>query len=223
MRRGALLAGVLFLVAALVCVGPAAAAGQHDEKAGAAHGAEPAKHGGDHDADAQGPFAGTLDLAIWTVVVFLVLVFVLSKFAWKPMLEGLKKREESIRAALAEAAKARDEAHGIRMQLQQEMGEAQGKVKAIIDEAKKDGQSVAEEIVAKAKADIGQERERLHREIQVETDQALQSLWTRAAELATQVSAKALGRQLDGEHHRKLIDEALTDLQKLAGRGNGHA
>jgi len=139
------------------------------------------------------------------------------------MLEGLKKREDSIRAALDEASKARDEAHGIRMQLQQEMGQAHQKVKAIIDEAKRDAQVTAEEMIAKAKSDIGQERERLHREIQVETDQALQSLWTRAAELATQVSAKALGRQLDGDAQRRLIDDALTDLQKSAGRGNGHA
>jgi len=221
MRRAALMTVVLCLAAGWAFARPSLAAGQHDEKAGAAHAAEPGKQGGDHNA--HGEDAAILDLAIWTVVVFLVLFFVLKRFAWGPMLTGLKKREESIRSALDEASKARDEAHGIRLQLQQEMGQAQQKVKAIIDEAKRDAQSTAEEMITKAKADIGQERERLHREIQVETDQALQSLWTRAAELATEVSAKALGRQLDGEAHRRLIDEALTDLQKSAGRGNGHA
>jgi F-type H+-transporting ATPase subunit b len=222
MRRAALLVVLLSLIAGLACVGPALAAGQHADKAGAAHDAEPAKHGGDHKGGGD-ELPAILDLAIWTIVVFLILFFVLRRFAWGPMLEGLKKREESIRGALAEAAKARDEAHGIRLQLQQEMGQAQQKVKAIIDEAKRDAQSTAEEMIAKAKADIGQERERLHREIQVETDQALQTLWTHAAELATQVSAKAIGRQLDGELQHRLIDEALADLQKSAGRGNGHA
>ncbi|HTK77243.1 MAG TPA: F0F1 ATP synthase subunit B [Gemmataceae bacterium] len=222
MRRAALLVVLLSLIAGLACAGPALAAGQHADKAGAAHDAEPAKHGGDHKGGGD-ELPAILDLAIWTIVVFLILFFVLRRFAWGPMLEGLKKREESIRGALAEAAKARDEAHGIRLQLQQEMGQAQQKVKAIIDEAKRDAQSTAEEMIAKAKADIGQERERLHREIQVETDQALQTLWTHAAELATQVSAKAIGRQLDGELQHRLIDEALADLQKSAGRGNGHA
>jgi len=222
MRRAALLVVLLSLIAGLTCAGPAMAAGQHADKAGAAHDAEPAKHGGDHKGGGD-ELPAILDLAIWTIVVFLILFFVLRRFAWGPMLEGLKKREESIRGALAEAAKARDEAHGIRLQLQQEMGQAQQKVKAIIDEAKRDAQSTAEEMIAKAKADIGQERERLHREIQVETDQALQTLWTHAAELATQVSAKAIGRQLDGELQHRLIDEALADLQKSAGRGNGHA
>ena len=225
MRRGGLLTAVLFMVMALACIGSAMAAGQL-EKAGA-HAAEPGKHGGDHKPADDNPFAGEtnqiLDLAIWTVVVFLILVFVLKKFAWAPMLEGLKKREESIRGALDEAAKARDEAHSIRLSLQQEMGLAHEKVKAIIDEARRDAQALREEEVAKAKAEIGLERERLHREIQVETDQALQSLWTRAAELATQVSAKALGRQLDGDAQRRLIDEALTDLQESGRRGNGHA
>src|SRR5207302_5294192 len=94
------------------------------------------------------PFAGEvheiLDLAIWTVVVFLVLVFVLSRFAWKPMLAGLKQREDSIRGALAEAAKAREEAHALRTQLQQEMGQAHEKVRAIIEEAKRDAQATAD-------------------------------------------------------------------------------
>jgi F-type H+-transporting ATPase subunit b len=226
MRRAAMFAFVWFVIAGLAFAGAVAGAGLADPPK---HGAEPGKAGGhgDHKAGDDSPFAGEvnqiLDLAIWTVVVFLILLFVLRKFAWGPMLEGLKKREDSIRAALDEAAKARDEAHGIRLQLQQEMGQAHEKVKAIIDEAKRDAHVTAEEMIAKAKADIGQERERLHREIQVETDQALQSLWTRAADLATMISAKALGRELDGEGHRRLIDEALTDLQKSGGRGNGHA
>jgi F-type H+-transporting ATPase subunit b len=227
MRRAALMAVVVCLVAGLAFAGPARAADpQHGEKAGA-DAAQTDKHGGGHGNAEKGVFDEKpnkiLDLAIWTVVVFLVLLFVLGKFAWGPMLAGLKKREDSIRAALEEAAKARDEAHAIRLQLQQEMGQAQQKVKAIMDEARRDSQSAGEQMIAKAKADIDQERERLHREIQVETDQALQSLWTRAAELATQVSAKAIGRQLDGELQGRLIDEALTDLQKSAGRGNGHA
>jgi len=220
MRRAALMAVVGCLIAGLAFAGPALAADPpHGDKA---HAAEPGKHGGGHKSGGE-DLPAILDLAIWTVVVFLILFFVLKKFAWGPMLEGLKKREDSIRSALDEAAKARDEAHAIRLQLQQEMGQAHEKVKGIIDEAKRDAQATAEEMVAKAKADIGQERERLHREIQVETDQALQSLWTRAAELATQVSAKVLRRQLDGDAQRRLIDEALVDLKESAGRGNGHA
>src|SRR5438045_3444873 len=86
-------------------------------------------------------------------------------------------------------------------------------------EARRDAERAKTEMIASARAEIQTERERLHREIQVETDQALQSLWTRAAELATQVSAAALGRQIDSDGHRRLIDEALAELKTAAKRG----
>src|SRR5262245_46770230 len=111
MRRGGSVAFLLYVVFALCCAGPAVAAGQHDDKAGggAAHAAGQAGHGDAHKAGDSGAFAGEthqiLDLAIWTVVVFLLLLFVLGRFAWKPMLAGLQKREENIRGALAEATK----------------------------------------------------------------------------------------------------------------------
>src|SRR5207248_1060454 len=117
MRRGGLLAFALFLGVALVYATPAAAAEVRAAKAGA-HAAEPAQHDGGHKPVDDSPFAGEvnqiLDLAIWTVLVFILLYVVLRAFAWKPMLAGLKQREDSIRGALAEAAKAREEAHALR-------------------------------------------------------------------------------------------------------------
>src|SRR5438067_1343731 len=62
-------------------------------------------------------FEKALDLSIWTLVVFLVLVFVLSKFAWKPMLEGLDKRERDIASAVEEAKKAKEEAAALHQQM----------------------------------------------------------------------------------------------------------
>lgn len=201
------------------------AAGAQSSEKPAAHGADhhAVTDSHDHAADSHAHPAGhpILDLAIWTIVVFVLLMIVLGKFAWKPMLAGLQRREDSIHGALAEAEKARDEAQALRLTLQKEMADAHLKVKEIIDEGKRDAQFVADDLIAKAKADINSERERLNREIQVATDQALQSLWVRAADLATQASAKALGKQIDGDGHRRLIDEALKELQ--ATGANGHA
>jgi F-type H+-transporting ATPase subunit b len=220
MRCVSWLAIVLFLTAAPVCLGLAKAAGAPAEKGGGGHPAPPA---GDDS-----PFAGEthqiLDLAIWTVVVFLILLFVLSKFAWKPMLQSLQKREQDIHSAIEEAHKTREEARRLHEQLQAEMNQAAQKVRGMLDEARRDAEQAKADLIAAARAEIQTERERLHREIQVETDQALQSLWTRAAELATQVSAAALGRQIDGDGHRRLIDEALAELKTATKQGaNGHA
>ena len=184
-----------------------------------------ANHDAGHEGGDAGPLSGKtneiLDLAIWTVVVFLILAFLLSKFAWKPMLAALTQREANIRGALEEAERARDEAQSIRLSLKKQMDDANLQVRAIIEEGKKSAQVVADDLMVKAKADISTERDRLHREIQVATDQALQTLWAHTAELATQVSAKALGRSLDGDGHRRLIDDALKELQ--AAGTNGHA
>jgi len=220
-RFGTLIAGVVVALAlALAAPLPAAGYGQEHSASSSAHQGDAAQGGG-HHASEPGPWAWA-DLAIWTVVVFLVLLFVLRRYAWGPMLTGLKQREDNIRMALDEAAKAREEAQALRAAHQKEMDRAQQEVKGIIDKAKRDAELAGNELIAKAKADMAAERERLHREIQTETDQALQSLWTRAADLATQVSAKAIRRQLDGDTQRRLIDEALAELK--AGTGtNGYA
>ena len=171
-------------------------------------------------AEDDSPFAGEphqiLDLAIWTIVVFLLLVFVLGRFAWAPMLAGLQRRESNIRGALETAQKARDEAAALRAQYQKEMDGAHLKVKEIMDEARRDAAATTDDMITKAKTEIGAERERAHREIAAETDQALQTIWSKAADLATQVSAAALGKQLDATMHRRLVDEALNDLKTAA-------
>jgi F-type H+-transporting ATPase subunit b len=164
------------------------------------------------------------DLGLWTIVVFVLLFLVLNKFAFPKMIAGLHKREERIRGALDEAQKAKDEAHAIRTSLQKQMDEAADRVRGIIDEARRDAQDLREQEMAKTRAEIQGERERLHREIETETDQALQRIWSQAAELATQVSAKALGRGITEDGHRRLIDEAVAELRTAATQGaNGNA
>jgi F-type H+-transporting ATPase subunit b len=161
-------------------------------------------------------FSLRADLGIWSLIIFGLLLFVLSKLAWPKMLAGLQRREARIRNAIEEAQKARDEAAALRAQYQKELDSAHLKVKDILDEARRDAAATTEDMISKAKSEIAAERERAHREIVMETDQALQTIWTKAADLATQVSAAALGKQLDQAMHRRLIDEALNDLKATA-------
>lgn len=160
------------------------------------------------------------DLGIWTIVVFGVLYLVLryvtlpgsSAPAFVMMLEGLRKREDNIQRAIDEAQKTRAEAQRLRDELQKEMDRAQQKVAALMDEARKDAERNARQIVSDARAEIQQERDRLHREIGAAKDQALQEIWTQTARLATLVSAKAIRRQITIDDQRRLIDEALAEL-----------
>jgi len=167
------------------------------------------------------PLALTWDLGLWTLVVFGLLYFFLKKLVWTPMLSGLQKREENIHSAVEEAQKARDEAQRLRDQLQREVDHAQEKVRDILDEGRKHAQRTTDEMIAKARSEIQTERDRLRREIEMARDQALQEIWKRTADLATMVSAKVIRRHLTEEDHRRLVDEALTELQGAGKAGRG--
>ncbi len=167
------------------------------------------------------PLAFAADLGLWTLVVFGLLYFFLKKLVWTPMLSGLQKREENIHSAVEDAQKARDEAQRLRDQLQREVDHAQEKVRDILDEGRKHAQQTTDEMIAKARSEIQAERDRLRREIEMARDQALQEIWKRTADLATMVSAKVIRRHLTEEDHRRLVDEALTELQGAGKAGRG--
>jgi F-type H+-transporting ATPase subunit b len=158
------------------------------------------------------------DLGLWTIVVFLLLFFILKNKAWGPMLEGLQKREDNILAALNEAKTAREEAQTLRTQLQKEMDNAAQKVAGILDEARRDAQKLKDDMVMAAKHEIATEHDRRRRELDMAHDQALQDLWKRSAELATLISVKTIRRNLTADDHRKLVDEALTELKNAGSQ-----
>jgi F-type H+-transporting ATPase subunit b len=177
-----------------------------------------AQHGEKSDAQAA-PGGGlppflqpALDLTIWTIVVFLVLLFLLSKLAWKPMMEGLEKRERAIAAAVEESHRARAEAAQLRREIQEEHQKAAERIREALDEARRDAQRLKDEMIAQAKTEIQTERDRLYREIGIARDQALHDLWQQTAQLATLISSKAIRRSLTPEDHRALVDEALNEM-----------
>jgi F-type H+-transporting ATPase subunit b len=224
MRRPLLVVFVLLLgvvtAAALSAPVHAAAEPAHDKKADAHADKKGDGHGDAHGSDDDGGvFGKALDLAIWTILVFLILLMVLGKFAWGPMMEGLKRREESIRAAIDEAQKAKEEAARMRQEMQAEMAKVRDSQQKLIEEARRDAERLKEEMKTEAQAQITAERDRLRKEITTATDQALQDLWQRTARLATEVSAKAIRKNLAEDDHRRLVDEALREL-KVAPDGN---
>ncbi len=161
----------------------------------------------------EGPFKGTIDVAIWTILVFLGLFFLLKAKAWGPIQDALEMRERNAVAAAEAAHLARQEAQALRDQFQKEKEEASQRVAGLIDEARRDAQRLADEMKERALVEIAAERERLKREVAVARDQALQEIWQKAATLATQVSSRILPRELSDDDQRRLIELALNDLQ----------
>jgi F-type H+-transporting ATPase subunit b len=150
------------------------------------------------------------DLAIWTAVVFAVLLLVLWKFAWGPIVAGLEKREQRIAEHIAAAEKAHEDAKLMLAQYEKKLAASADEVRAIIEEARRDAEHTQQEILAKARADAQTERDRALREIETAKDQALKELGERTADLAVELAGKIVGARLNAGDHQRLIEEALT-------------
>jgi F-type H+-transporting ATPase subunit b len=163
-------------------------------------------------------FKGFIDLSVWTIVVFVVLFFVLKKWAWGPMLQGLQERERSIHSAMDEAKAAKEEATKLRAELQTEIAKARSEAQALRDEARRDAERLREEINAKAKAEREAERDRVSKEIENARMAVLQELMAQTAQLSTMIASKAVRRQITIEDQNRLVDEALADFRGAAGK-----
>lgn len=154
------------------------------------------------------------DTALWAIVVFVVLFLILRAKAWPMVLEGLQKREETIRSSLEEAKKTRAEMERMRAEFQKELADAHQQIPALMEEARKKGDELAAQKLAEATAKIQADQERFRHEMSIAKDQAIKELWEQAAQLATLISAKAIGRSLSEDDHRRLIDEALHEMRE---------
>jgi|GEM_PF-735142 F-type H+-transporting ATPase subunit b len=158
------------------------------------------------------------DTGIYSIIVFVLVFFVLAKFAWKPMIQGLNEREEKIRSALDQAERVRKEAADQHALLTAQIHAGAAEVREKIEEARRDGQRLVEEMTAKAKGDIQAERDRLHREIHTAKDAAIEELWEKSVSLASKLSTAAIRRTLTADDHHRLLNETLAELKSAGSR-----
>jgi F-type H+-transporting ATPase subunit b len=209
MQRGWLLLGIGLLALALCA--PAVTAEDPKHGDGVQEELQHEQKAVKHDL-----FGWAMDLGIWTLVVFLLLVFVLGRFAWKPLLQGLEHRERAIHSALHEAQQARDEAARIRTQLDEQLRRANDQVRAMLDEARRTAERNTAEMTAEAHKKMQAEQERLQRELQLQYEQARRDIQTQVAQLATLVAGKVIRRQISADDHRQLVDEAVAELRQAS-------
>jgi len=162
-------------------------------------------------------FAGDLGNSVWTLLIFVVVLVVLGKFAWGPILNTLQTRESFIREALEKAKHDREAAEARLKEYEQKLAAARGEASAIVDEGRRDADVVKRRIEAAAKEEADKMIERARREIQIATDTATKELYTLSAKLATQLAAQVIGRELTPQDHQRLISEAISGIEG-AGR-----
>ncbi len=153
-------------------------------------------------------------LIIWTIVSFLVLVAVLGKYGWKPMIQALSEREGKIRSALEQADRARMEASDLLKKNEENMARAEEEYQKMMRENKAMAEKVREEILGKAREQARQELQRASEEIQRNIDSARQQLRSEVADLAVKAAEKILDENLDAQKQKKIVDAFLTQLPK---------
>jgi F-type H+-transporting ATPase subunit b len=171
--------------------------------------AQEAEHGG---GEASSPFAGDIGNALWTLVIFGLVVFVLGKFAWGPILNALQARETFIREALETAKRDRDEAELRRKEYEDRLAQARAEATALVDEGRRDALVTKQRIEEEAQREADKRLERAKREIQIATETATKELYQLSTRLATEMAGKVIGRELTPQDHERLIAESLDGL-----------
>jgi len=152
-------------------------------------------------------------LFIWTIVTFLVLVTILAKFAWKPLLEALESRQALIRKSLDDAAQAKQDLERLNREAAQILSKARADAEAVIARSQTDADRLRDEMKQKAKADAEVIVKSAERQIQLETNRALQQIRLEAVDLSVMIASKLIQRNLTKEDNEKLIDAALEQVE----------
>ena len=171
-----------------------------------AHAAETDPSHGNPNTD---PLSFDPDLAICTVIVFVLVLAILWKFAWGPILSGLEKREHAISEEIASAKRQHEEANTLVAQYEARLAAAGDEVRALLDEARRDADRARQAILTDAKSAAEAERLRALHEIESATDGALRSLAERSAQLAVELAGKIVRHNLTPADHTRLVDEAV--------------
>ncbi|NDC63332.1 MAG: ATP synthase F0 subunit B [Planctomycetia bacterium] len=223
----AFVAAVVLICGASLCVDRAVAAAPEAEDSHAAH-AGGHHDGGDHGGHGveighgappgvttdkfESPAWFSRDLAVWSFVVFLGLLGLLTKFAWKPIMEGLEKREEGIARQIAETKAANEEAKRMLASYERRLAEAAEEVRGMLEEARRDAEGTRQAIVAEARKAADDEQARAKREIQLAKDDALSQIAEKAGHLAVEVAGKFLRERLGPDEQARLVRDSVASL-----------
>jgi F-type H+-transporting ATPase subunit b len=166
----------------------------------------------------EGGNGGLLDvnpgLMIWTVITFIILLLILKRVAWKPILTALDKRESDIREALAQAEKAKDDAKQILEQNQANLAKAEEESKKIIDQSRTYAESLKEQLIKDSKEQAKKIVDDASLEIQRKQDAAFEELKSQIAEIAVNAAEKLIRESLDAQKSKQVIDKYLNDVTK---------
>ncbi|NLI91038.1 MAG: F0F1 ATP synthase subunit B [Peptococcaceae bacterium] len=146
------------------------------------------------------------------ILSFLILVFILAKFAWKPLMEMMEKRRQNIEDNLANAENERKEAERIRQEYQAEMLKARQQAQGIIEKATKNSEERASEILAEARKETEKMKQAALADIERERDKAIADVRAQVVDMSIAVAEKIIQQKLDIKGQEALIEQFIQEV-----------
>jgi len=160
-------------------------------------------------ADLLSPNGG---LMFWTIIIFVLLLIVLSRFAFKPMLAAVEARERALQAAIDAAKRDREEAERVLAEHRAQLEKARGEAQKLIADGRATAEKLSADLLAQTKAQQQELLERARREIENDKNNAIAALRREAVDLAIAGASKVIERNLDTDANRKLVESYLGSV-----------
>ncbi|MEM9941610.1 MAG: F0F1 ATP synthase subunit B [Planctomycetota bacterium] len=163
------------------------------------------------------PLYWSNDLAFFTLIIFIGLLLILTRFAWKPIIAGLDAREKGIANDIESARIANEKAQANLKQYEDKLASVQDEAAAIIAEAKEDALATKERIVGEAKEEASREKEKAFADIRSAKDAAVRELAEKSVDSAVALAGSIVSRSLKKDDHTKLIEDAVAKFKSGSG------
>jgi len=157
-------------------------------------------------------------LMVWTLVIFLILLFILSKFAYPKILEAVEARDKAVEDALAAAKRDREEAAAVLAERQKQLDAARDEVQKLMTAARADGEKVRADVIEQAHKEQQHMLERARAEIASERERATAELRRQTVDLAVRAASKVIDKNLDVESNREVVESFLASIPPAAAK-----
>ena len=154
-------------------------------------------------------------LFVWTILSFLLLMFLLSKFAWKPLLKMLNEREEKIRTAIEKAENAEKKLETLNEQGEKILTDARSESQKLLLSTKETAQNLKEEIEREAKQKANSIIDQARVQIQAEKNQVLSEIKNELSSFSIMIAEKLIKKNINKDDNMKLINESIEKVNKI--------
>jgi F-type H+-transporting ATPase subunit b len=152
-------------------------------------------------------------LYIWTIATFLILLWLLAKFAWRPLLAALEQRQETIRKSLDDARQAKQDLERLNAESRKILNEARVQAEHILSQTRTDASRLRDELKQKAQSEAAGVIKNAERQIEMETARAIQQIRNEAVDISIAIASKVLERNVTKEDNERLIEETFKQIE----------